>query len=81
MLTPVLKFSEIKKNPSLMTRFKQAAVVRYGDVVAYVVSHERMEELLAAEEQYENGYLNDVADSRMGQKRICVDLDDLDAAQ
>ena len=55
MILPVLKFSEIKKNPNVLTGINSnAAIIRYGDVVAYVVSPERMEELLYAEEQFVN---------------------------
>lgn len=55
MVLPVLKFSEIKKNPNVLTGINgHAAIIRYGDVVAYVVTPERMEELLYAEEQFVN---------------------------
>lgn len=55
MVLPVLKFSEIKKNPNVLIGWdSHAVIIRYGDVVAYVVSPERMEELLYAEEQFVN---------------------------
>ena len=49
MIAPVLKFSEIKKNPNELLGFKHALICKYGDVVAHVVSPERMRELLEAE--------------------------------
>lgn len=50
MLTPVLKLSEIKKDPVCLLGWDiPAAITRYGDVVAYVVSPERMKQLLEAE--------------------------------
>lgn len=56
MLTPVLKLSEIKKDPVCLLGWNMpAAITRYGDVVAYVVSPERMRELLEAEALLEMG--------------------------
>lgn len=50
MLTQVLKLSEIKKDPTCLIGCDiPSAITRYGDVVAYVVSPERMRELLEAE--------------------------------
>lgn len=57
------------------------AVVDGSRVDFYALSERRMEESLYAEEQYENGYLNGVADSRMDQKRIRVDLDNIKAGE
>lgn len=77
----MIKFTDIRRNANvLLGHEKETAIIKHSQVVGYIVQVERMEELLAAEEQYENGYLNGVADSRIGQKRIHVDLDDLDAA-
>lgn len=52
MITTVLKFSEIKKDPVCLLGWDRPAVItRYGDVVAYVLSPERMMELLDKEKQ------------------------------
>ena len=60
MLTQVLKLSEIKKDPTcLLGLNRPAAITRYGDVVAYVVSPERMQQLLEAEHKinaFKNGF-------------------------
>lgn len=49
-MIPLLKFSEIKKNPNVMIlNDGHAAIVRYGDVVGFVVEPERMRELSDAE--------------------------------
>ena len=52
-MIPLLKFSEIKKNPQVLIFDKDhkghAAIVRYGDVVGFVVSPERMRQLIDAE--------------------------------
>lgn len=78
----MIKFTDIRRNANVLLKHeKETAIIKHSQVVGYIVPVARMNELLAAEEQYENGYLNGVADSRMDQKRICVDLDDLDATQ
>ena len=78
----MIKFTDIRRNANVLLKHeKETAIIKHSQVVGYIVPAARMNELLAAEEQYENGYLNGVADSRMDQKRIRVDLDDLDAAQ
>jgi len=52
MIHAVLKFSEIKKDPVCLLGWDRPAMItRYGDVVAYVVSPERMAELLEAEQK------------------------------
>lgn len=53
-MIPLLKFSDIKKNPNIMILdkpFDHAAIVRYSDVVGFVVSPERMRDLLDKEEK------------------------------
>lgn len=56
----LIKFSEIKKNPSaLLGQKDHAAIVRYSDVVAFVVSPTRMRELLDKETQA-NQYLSEL---------------------
>lgn len=48
----LLKFSEIKKNPNIMILNNgHAAIVRYGDVVGFVVEPERMRKLIDAEQR------------------------------
>lgn len=49
MITPVIKFSDIKKDQNCLLGFDQAIISRYGDTVAFVVSPERMAELLMME--------------------------------
>lgn len=50
MITAILKLSEIKKDPVCLLGWdKPAAITKYGDIVAYVVSPKRMAELLEAE--------------------------------
>lgn len=74
----MIKFTDIRRNANvLLGHEKETAIIKHSQVVGYIVPVERMRELLAAEEQYENGYLNGVADSRVGQKRIRVDLDNI----
>lgn len=74
----MIKFTDIRRNANvLLEHEKETAIIKHSQVVGYIVPVERMNELLAAEEQFENGYLNGVADSRIGQKRIRVDLGDL----
>lgn len=54
MIKPVLKLSEIKKNPSCMIGcedYPESVVIRYGDVVAYVLTPERMIQLLEIEKK------------------------------
>lgn len=49
-MIPLLKFSEIKKNPNIMILSEgHAAIVRYGDVVGFVVEPDRMRQLIDAE--------------------------------
>lgn len=51
MITAILKLSEIKKDPTCLLGWdRPAAVTKYGDIVAYVISPSRMIELLEAEE-------------------------------
>lgn len=52
MITPILKFSEIKKNPNELLGLKHALICKYGDVVAHVVSPERMKELISIEDKH-----------------------------
>ena len=54
MINAVLKLSEIKKDPTCLLGWdkKPAMITRYGDVVAYVVSPERMEQLIEAEQRF-----------------------------
>ena len=50
IMIQLLKFSEIKKNPNIMILEKDhAAIVRYGNVVGFVVEPERMRQLIDAE--------------------------------
>lgn len=49
MITPVLKFTDIKKDPNTLLGLSHAYICKRGDVVAHVVSTERMQELLDAE--------------------------------
>lgn len=51
MITPVLKFTDIKKDPNCMLGFKHAYICKRSDVVAHVVSNERMNQLLEKEQQ------------------------------
>lgn len=52
MIMSVLKFSEIKKDPSCLIGWDRPAVItRYGDVVAYILTEDRMNELLEAEQK------------------------------
>lgn len=57
-MIPLLKFSEIKKNPQVLIfdhDYKgHAAIVRYGDVVGFVVPVDRMKELLEKESKLES---------------------------
>ena len=53
MIHTVLKFSEIKKDPVCLLGWDRPAMItRYGDVVAYVISPERMEQLIKAEQRF-----------------------------
>lgn len=52
MITSILKLSEIKKDPVCLLGWNRpAAITKYGDIVAYVLSPERMKELLDAEQK------------------------------
>ena len=53
MLTPVLKFTDIKKDPNILLGLDHAYICKRGDVVAHVVSTERMNQLLIAEKMLE----------------------------
>ena len=53
MLTPVLKFTDIKKDPNALLGLDHAYICKRGDVVAHVVSTERMNQLLIAEKMLE----------------------------
>lgn len=49
-MIPLIKFSDIKKNPQeLIIKEGHAAIVRYSDVVGFVVEPERMKSLIHAE--------------------------------
>lgn len=49
-MIPLIKFSDIKKNPQeLIIKDGHAAIVRYSDVVGFVVEPERMRQLIEAE--------------------------------
>jgi len=51
-MLPLLKFSEIKKDPAVLLGWDRPVIItRYGDVVAYLVSPQKMEELLEAEKK------------------------------
>lgn len=52
MITPILKFTDIKKDPNTLIGFSHAYICKRSDVVAHVVSNERMEELLRAEQNF-----------------------------
>lgn len=46
-MIPLIKFSDIKKNPQeLIIKEGHAAIVRYSDVVGFVVEPERMRQLI-----------------------------------
>ena len=52
MIASILKLSEIKKDPVCLLGWNRpAAITKYGDIVAYVLSPERMKELLDAEQK------------------------------
>lgn len=52
MINSILKLSEIKKDPVCLLGWdRPAAITKYGDIVAYVLSPERMKELLDAEQK------------------------------
>lgn len=53
MITPVLKISDIKKDPNIMLGFDHAFICKRSSVVAHVVSSERMDKLLIAEKMLE----------------------------
>lgn len=54
-MIPLIKFSDIKKNPQeLIIKDGHAAIIRYSDVVGFVVEPERMKQLLDAEDRLEN---------------------------
>ena len=68
MINAVFKLSEIKKDPACLLGWDNnpAMITRYGDVVAYVVSPERMEQLINAEnlmKRVVQEKLNEVAES------------------
>lgn len=49
-MIPLLKFSDIKKNPQeLIIKEGHAAIVRYSDVVGFVVEPSRMKQLIDTE--------------------------------
>lgn len=52
MIVPVLKFSDIKKDPNTLLGVNHAYVCKYGDVVAHVVSPDRIAELLEIERMH-----------------------------
>ena len=51
MITPVLKFTDIKKDQNVLIGISHAYICKRGDVVAHVVSNERMNELLESEQK------------------------------
>jgi len=58
MITAILKLSEIKKDPICLLGWdRPAAITRYGDIVAYVVSPKRMAVLLEAERIINSGHV------------------------
>lgn len=61
----MIKFTDIRRDANkLLGHENETAIIKHSQVVAYVVSPERMEELLYAEEQFENSHLNGVADEQ-----------------
>lgn len=54
MITPVLKISDIKKDPNIMLGLEHAFVCKRSNVVAHVVSSERMAELLELENKLDD---------------------------
>lgn len=65
----MIKFTDIRRNANvLLEHEKETAIIKHSQVVGYIVPVERMNELLYAEEQFENSNLNDLS------KRISVDL-------
>lgn len=54
----MIKFTDIRRNANvLLEHKKETAIIKHSQVVGYIVPVERMNELLAAEEQFENGYM------------------------
>ena len=53
MLIPVLKYTDIKKDPNSLLGLDHAYICKRGDVVTHVVSTERMNQLLSAEKMLE----------------------------
>lgn len=51
MITQVLKFSDIKKDPNILLGHDHAFVCKRSNIVAHIVSNERMEKLIKAEER------------------------------
>lgn len=74
MFTPVLKISDIKKDPNIMLGLEHAFVCKRSNVVAHIVSSERMAELLKIEEDMKDLIL---CNERSNQKRISVNVEDL----
>lgn len=51
----MIKFTDIRRDANkLLGHEKETAIIKHSQVVAYVVTPERMEELLYAEEQFVN---------------------------
>ncbi|KAF1026218.1 MAG: hypothetical protein GAK29_01480 [Acinetobacter bereziniae] len=70
-MIPLIKFSDIKKNPQeLIIKEGHAAIVRYSDVVGFVVEPERMKQLIDAETKSLN-YLDALRKVASGQ--LCGD--------
>lgn len=77
MITSILKLSEIKKDPVCLLGWdRPAAITRYGDIVAYVVSPKRMNDLLNAEKEinYFSKSLEDMINEMHSSGRINYDV-------
>ena len=71
----MIKFTDIRRNANvLLTGEAQTGIIKHSEVVAYVVTPERMAELLNYEE---DAQLAEIVNSRIGQKRVSVNLEDL----
>lgn len=69
----MIKFTDIRRNANVLLNGEaQTGIIKHSEVVAYVVSPERMAELLNYEE---DAQLAEIANSRIGQDRIRVDLE------
>lgn len=59
MITPVLKISDVKRDPNIMLGIDHAFICKRSNIVAHVVSIQRMTELLSKEQQAKQ-YLEDL---------------------